>query len=86
MKIKTFLPVWLGGFLLIYGFNDIATAGWAMFAPIIYLFIIDVCKSTKALNWVVRQLLDSATGHEQIEITEDEHTKVREHPCWHSHD
>ena len=64
MKIKTFLPVWLGGFLLIYGFNDIAAAGWAMFAPIIYLFIIGVCKP---LNWVVRQLLDLATGHERIE-------------------
>lgn len=67
MKIKIFLPVWLGGFLLIYGFNDIAAAGWAVFAPIIYLFIIGVCVSTKALNWVVRQLLDLATGHERIE-------------------
>ena len=67
MKIKIFILVWLGGFLFIYGFNDIAAAGWAMFAPIIYLFIIGVCESTKALNWVVRQLLNSATGHERIE-------------------
>ena len=52
MKIKTFLPVWLGGFLLIYGFKDIASACWAVFAP---------------LNWVVRQLLDLAAGHERIE-------------------
>lgn len=67
MKIKTFLLVWLGGFLLIYSFNDIAAACWAVFAPIIYLFIIGVCVSTKALNWVVRQLLDLAAGHERIE-------------------